>query len=89
MRLDWTPREANEEADGLTNDEFSEWGFDPSLRREVQWLPQDWTIMREFMTAALSLFKEPEDRKAHCNCTSRGSKKRARTGDRLKDRDPW
>ncbi len=47
LRLAWTPRELNVEADDLTNDEFGR--FDPALRVHVAWEELDLKMLHRLL----------------------------------------
>ena len=86
--VEWSPREANREADALANGELSQ--FTPELRIPVDARQLQWTVLRE----ALSHGKEAED--AHQAAKAVGYPERnQRTGrkktreERLKAVDPW
>ena len=48
FRLQWRPRETNQEADDLTNEEFNK--FDPKLRCEIIWEELDWPILDQLLS---------------------------------------
>ena len=47
FRLQWRPRETNQEADDLTNEEFGK--FETRLRRKVAWEDLDWSILDQLL----------------------------------------
>ena len=47
FRLQWRPRETNQEADDLTNEEYGK--FDPKLRCKIAWEDLDWSILKELL----------------------------------------
>ena len=93
--VSWTPREANQEADDLSNMKIE--AFNPALRVEVDFKAIDWHVLPQ----ALQWGRELRDRRAAFRAkppaersrllAERASwqKKESRKGKRLRDLDPW
>ena len=83
--LSWAPREQHEEADALTNEEFS--GFDPDKRVVVQLQDIKWIVLKEMMEVSELLYAEV---RAHREGRSgRAGQLQKATGGPLRERDPW
>ena len=90
LELGWLPREANQPADDLTNEDFSR--FDPARRVEVSWEGLPFLVLpgllargREYME---SLRQAREDRRA-ADANGPPPSKTARRGGGLREREPW
>jgi hypothetical protein len=83
LGLDWIPRESNEEADALTNDEFS--GFDDNKRIAVSWsdLPLDVlaALLKEgeSFLQEIAVHKENKKRAATLGSTPRKLRRKLKT----------
>ena len=62
LDLEWTPREANTEADAITNADYSL--FDPSLRIDVDWSKFPKKVMEDVLAAGLGFEKAINEMKA-------------------------
>ena len=87
----WIPRLQNEEADALTNGEFD--AFDPALRIDVDLKQLGFVVMDDLFeegesyVSELAELKKAEDLK---RASSGGtSKRKARKGPGLAQREPW
>ena len=87
----WIPRLQNEEADALTNGDFSQ--FDPALRIDVDLQKLGFVVMDELFAEGeayveeLSELKKAEELK---RASSGGtSKRKARKGPGLAQKEPW
>jgi hypothetical protein len=88
LNVSWRPRDENEEADALTNENFS--AFSPDRRVAVEWADLDLMVLPRLTAMAdehfhmLSLAKR-ESRKRPLRPASPAQPR----GQRLRDRDPW
>ena len=87
LELFWTPRDQNEEADALTNGDFS--AFDPSRRIPVNVESLAWKVLPRMMGIAGTLYQEVKTIKEQKKNTSDKPGKRRRPEERLRQRDPW
>ena len=84
--LDWAPRDQNEEADALTNLDFSR--FDPQRRVRIDLGHVKWKVLPGLMQVAENIYQDIQARKAKPQVPPEGFRKR-RFGEKLTDRDPW
>lgn len=88
LTLDWIPREANREADALTNLDFH--SFDPGRRLHFNWADPGWAVLPRLVEAATDLFRQANERRALQRSArlapNRGGGKREA---KLRVRDPW
>ena len=92
LHLSWRSRDLNEEADALTNEDYSL--FDPRLRQHIDPKNLGWKILPSLEADAQSLYDELKIIKDKKDPTSKGTavankffKRSAKT--RLKWKDPW
>ena len=88
LKLDWLPRQQNEEADALTNGWFQ--GFDQSKRLQPDIANLPWRVLPEMLRAGGALVDELMAKRASRNALAamaRRAKKRPQ--DALKTKDPW
>ena len=96
LALDWYPRDQNEEADALSNSDFSE--FTPANRVNINLERIQWFLLNEYLAAADDMYnevknfrmpdregkvKEKKEKKEHK--LNRKHKK----DKPLRERDPW
>ena len=86
LDLQWVPRDQNEEADALTNEEFG--GFNPQMRVELEASSIQREVLPEMLGAAEQLYKEVQAAKAEGPPKQRKAPK-AKPGEKLRDREPW
>ena len=86
LDLQWVPRDQNEEADALTNEEFV--GFDPNLRIPVDVRNIRWEVLPEMFEAAERLYREVQAAKAEA-LAKRGKAPNTKPGKKLREREPW
>ena len=91
LRARWIPRLQNEEADALTNSDFSH--FDPALRIEVDLETLPFVVMPALFAEGDAYVAELAELKAvEAKRISEGGERhpgKRRKKDRLADRDPW
>ena len=91
LRLNWTRRDSNVEADAITNQEFS--GFDQSLRIECNYTELKWLVLEEVLAASREIFdvvtKEKDRRKNEGPTEPTDGNRRGRKRRRMKATDPW
>ena len=87
LRLHWLPRLQNEEADSLTNGDYSR--FDKRLRLRFDlWSFQD-LVLQDLMRAGMDLYEEVHDSRAHkIFKKAEGISKRPKHSS-LRTTDPW
>ena len=73
LRLHWLPRLQNEEADSLTNGDYSR--FDSRLCLRFDLKAFKGIIMQDLMRAGMDLYEEVRDSRAHKNISSRSDKR--------------
>ena len=93
LGLLWVPRDQNEEADDLTDGDFSR--FDEANRIRVDPSKLKWLVMDSLMATAEALYKEVKETRerkgsgaAHLR-EGEGRCGRRRPEERLRARDPW
>lgn len=86
LDLVWVPREQNEEADSLTNGDYT--AFDPSLRIHVDISAVQWLVLDELMSVATALYDQVRLVRACCNPGAVPAP-RTRPEERLRQREPW
>jgi hypothetical protein len=86
LRLNWTPREANTEADALTNEEFQ--GFEDSLRIPVNWSELPMNVLRDVLSEWEAFETEMEKRKVD-KAILRKQTGNVRQRKRRKIKEPW
>ena len=89
LSLEWVPRDQNEEADALTNEEFG--SFDVRRRIHVDLPSLTWKAMDRLMKVAEELHQEIQRRKAAKpkDGTEAQAGSKRKKGGGLRDRDPW
>ena len=98
LRADWVPRLQNEEADDLTNWEFSK--FDQKLRVNVDLETIEFGVLRELLATGEDYFTQLEEARAEAKTartagtgagagTSGGGKRQRRRLGALRETDPW
>ena len=92
LHLDWLPREKNQEADAITNQDFS--AFTPE--NEIKITPKDipWIVLPEVLEWARDIYEITEQQKKkrkEGNFLSKEIWKRRKTAaaERLRTKDPW
>ena len=83
LELAWVPRDQNEEADALTNGDFS--AFDPERRVEIDVGNLKFKILPQLAKVAEELYRGILERRG---ARPAGAGRRSRPA-RLKERDPW
>ena len=84
LSLSWVPREENEEADELTNQETGRFNHEKRVKMDVGSLR--WLCLGDYMSAAASLYEEVVAVKRKSEQKAAGTIKKQRP---LKERDPW
>ena len=89
LRANWVPRLENQEADDLTNLEFK--SFDESKRLDVDLDRLDFGVMRELFEVGDNYLQELDALKEEAKKVKevRGTKRRKKAGDSIRDREPW
>ena len=93
LKLEWAPRQQNEEADALTNGNFDQ--FDPALRMAMDPTSMNWKVMDTMLEAGGSMVEEIRQMRAQKRAwkdqlkqAKRKQRKKA-AGARLKTADLW
>ena len=81
----WAPREQNEEADALTNGDFSL--FDPRRRVEVNLSAVAWEVLPGMLSASEEIYAAIQ--KAKLDKTALPMGRKIRPENKLRARDPW
>ena len=84
LKLQWAPREQNEEADALTNEEFG--GFSPGRRVHLDVAALEWIILPRMAAAAEEIYEAAKLRRTGGQVAAPPPKKRLL---KLRERDPW
>ena len=79
LAMEWCPREGNEEADRLSNSDFT--GFSKSKRVELEPKKLEWMVLDRFMQLGIEFAKN--------NTANRCQAKRPGKRQRLREREPW
>ena len=91
LALEWIPREQNEEADALSNGDFS--SFDLGRRMEIDVPSLRFLVLDRMLGVAEHLYAETKAAKAKRKQEEEDGThqevKKVRPHDRLKARDPW
>ena len=87
LNLGWTPRGQNEEADALTNGDYSQ--FNSTNRVNVVVEEVSWLVLPRMMQVATDIYEEVQRRKASRDCCPvlASPAKKAKGG--LRQCDPW
>jgi hypothetical protein len=88
----WVPRDQNEEADELTNEEFGR--FQQDLRVDIIFEKVEWIVLDKMMVAAEAIYGVVKAARGLREGMAGGSagggaRGRRRPGERLRTRDPW
>ena len=86
LRLDWIPRDLNQQADRLSNFDTSD--FDPECEIPVDLKSVKFILLDDMLERGAEMYKQIADLKAQ-NATKKPWKGVAGVRDRLKDRSPW
>ena len=70
LDLQWVPRDQNEEADALTNQDFS--GFDPNKRINLKIADLKFEVLEAYMAAAAALYQDVLRRRSEGTCPTPG-----------------
>jgi hypothetical protein len=87
LELDWAPRDQNEEADALTNNDFS--AFDLSKRVSVDVDKIPWLIMPKMLGVAGDIYEAVQLAKTSRSAGDLPVSATAGKGLKLRVRDPW
>ena len=92
LHLDWLPREKNQEADAITNQDFS--SFSPELQVPISAKDLQWIILDKAMAWAKQIYDETEEKKLKRKSekfveVEVWKKRKTAAADRLKANDPW
>ena len=87
LKLSWTPREQNEEADALTNGNFS--AFCPWRRLEVDMEKLEWILLPEMLKAASEIYERAKESKAAALTSGHRAAASAPGHRPLREREPW
>ena len=85
LHVEWTPREQNEEADGITNFNLSM--FDPKLRVHVDPTKLNFMVLNDMLTTGLELFELAAAARTERAQQQTAGPPRKRKG--LRETDPW
>jgi hypothetical protein len=85
LSLRWVPRTLNQEADDLTNNDFSK--FDSGNRICIDQKTLEFKVLREINEAAALLFKDIQEKKKNKICLRK--EKKTKVTERMKWRNPW
>ena len=85
LSLRWAPREQNEEADALTNEDFT--AFDPGRRVVVDLQKIKWLVLDDMLAVSENIYEEVR-RQREAKPRRVGSLQKAKGGS-LRERDPW
>ena len=86
LHLHWAPREQNEEADALTNEDFSAFSLD--RRMEVVWADIQFLILPDLMRVSEEIYQSVTGNKRKSEKIE-GPSMAARPKVKLRTRDPW
>ena len=88
LNLEWAPRDQNEEADALTNADYS--SFDPARRIQVDVESVSWIVLPRMLSVASSIYERVQALKAERPRLGTVAKASAAVGGgSLRQRDPW
>ena len=88
LNLEWAPRDQNEEADALTNGDFSL--FDTRKRVVVDLEEIRWLVLPRMLVVAGSIYEAVQGRKAgRAPARLEGPRPRAKAKAKLRQREPW
>ena len=90
--MQWLPREANVEADALTNLDFK--GFTPGNRIEVKYSDIQCAVLPDIMGVSTELYKEvceqrASNKKLTVGRTAGNKARKTAANKRMKWTDPW
>jgi len=84
--LDWTPREANEEADALSNFRFQGFALEHRVHIDLTTLP--FKVLPSLLKDADHYYRVEVPRAQAGKAANKGSRG-LRPGEKLRDTDPW
>jgi hypothetical protein len=87
LGLEWAPRDQNEEADALTNNDFA--AFNPALRVDVEVDKINWLILPKMLEVASSIYERVQEAKATRAKAVVPAAPPSFKGKSLRQRDPW
>ena len=87
LDLEWAPRDQNEEADALTNRDFS--AFSPALRIDVKIEDLKWLVLDDLLKSADQLYQEVRAMREKSATPGQASAPPALKRASLRQRDPW
>lgn len=87
LNLEWVPRDQNEEADALTNEEFG--AFDPGRRIDVKVEDLQWKILPEMLRVSEEVYKDLKAQREVRKASSAAPPPKLRPQERLRCRDRW
>ena len=86
LHLGWAPRDQNEEADVLTNGDFSQFDVSRRIPVDVQTIP--WHVLPRMLRMSEDIYGEVQ-RKKIARARSPGEAPAPKRGKNLRQRDPW
>ena len=87
LNLEWAPRDQNDEADALTNEDFT--AFDPARRIEVDVETVEWLVLPRMLGVAGSIYDRVQALKVERARLGAPVKAAAAGGESLRQRAPW
>ena len=87
LSLQWVPRDQNEEADALTNDEFG--AFDPARRLDINIGELEWMILPAMLKVSEEIYQDLKGRRKRRKSSLAVSQTKTKPQERLKFRDRW
>ena len=87
VSLQWVPRDQNEEADALTNDEFG--AFDPARRLDINIGELEWMILPAMLKVSEEIYQDLKGRRERRKSSPAVSQTKTKPQERLKFRDRW
>ena len=88
IELEWTPREANQEADALSNQDST--GFTEELRVPLSLEKEKWIVLQEMLAHGELFEKEKKEVREQARATANTRAPfRKRKQAKLKEREPW
>ena len=87
LDLEWVPRDQNEEADALANEDFG--AFDPGRRVDVKVEYLQWQSIPEMLRVSEDIYKDLKARREAHKAASGAPLPKLRPQERLRVRDRW
>ena len=87
LSVGWTPRDQNEEADALTNGDYTQFGAANRVRVTIE--DVEWLLLPKLMAVASDIYTGVQKRKASRDRSPKRAPPAKKAKGGLRQRDPW